>query len=185
MDSCLKKDGVRIVDSAMADNGKLYYGFDEEFARNMAKLCGEADIILPNITEACFMTDTEIKLEGYNEEYIKDLLKKLGSLGAKNVVLTGVSYEEGKLGAAVYESKSGKIDYYFHKKSPKSSHGTGDVYASSFVGAFMRGYSVLEAASLACDYTYECILKTVDDESHWYGVKFEKAIPYLVKRIEK
>ena len=181
MDSCLIEGGKRIVDPAMADNGQLYYGFDEAFVKEMAKLCAKADIILPNITEACFMTDIEIKLSGYDEKYIENLLRKLGALGAKYVVLTGVSYEEGKLGAAIYDTSNGKTEYYFHTKSEKSSHGTGDVYASAFVGAYMRGFSIFDSAALACDYTYECILKTIDDRSHWYGVKFEKAIPYLVE----
>ena len=185
MDSCMVPGGKKIVDPAMADNGTLYYGFDEAFVKEMASLSGSADVILPNITEACFMTDTEIKLSGYSEKYIVDLLKKLGALGAKNVVLTGVSYEEGKLGAAVYDAEKDEVKYYFHTKSEKSSHGTGDVYASSFTGALMRGYSIYDSAALACDYTLECILKTIDDESHWYGVKFEKAIPYLVERINR
>lgn len=185
MEKHLSDGGVRIVDPAMADNGQLYYGFTEEFAGEMAKLCGEADIILPNITEACFMTGEEIKLSGYDEAYIERLIKKLAALGSKYVVLTGVSYDETKLGAAVYDSKNDKLDYYFHTKSEKSSHGTGDVYASSFVGAYMRGFSCLDAAKIACDYTYKCILETVDDKDHWYGVKFEKAIPYLIERLSK
>ena len=55
----------------MADHGKLYYGFDDEFVKAMATLCAKADIIVPNITEACFMTGMEYKTE-YNEAYIKE-----------------------------------------------------------------------------------------------------------------
>lgn len=185
METMLCDDGVRIVDPAMADNGKLYPPFDDAYAVEMATLCSVADIIIPNITEAAVITKSEIKLTGYSEEYICDLLKKLGELGAKNVILTGVSYNEKKLGAAIYERKSGNIEYYFHDRSEKNSHGTGDVYASTFTGAYMRGASIFDAAVLACDYTYRSILETVTDESHWYGVKFEKAIGYLLSELEK
>lgn len=83
------EDNIAFVDPAMADNGKLYPAFDEAFAKHMATLCGKADIIVPNITEACFMTGTEYK-ETYDEAYVKDLLQKLTALGAKISVLTGV-----------------------------------------------------------------------------------------------
>ncbi len=94
--SSLSAEGcVKIVDPAMADNGKLYPAFDCEYVDAMKLLCAKADILLPNITEACFLTDTEFKTE-YDEEYILSLTSKLKALGAKTVVLTGVSYKEGK-----------------------------------------------------------------------------------------
>lgn len=185
MDSLLCDGAYKIVDPAMADNGKLYYGFDEAFVRSMAALCGKADIILPNITEACFMTGTEYKQKGYDEAYILALLEKLGALGANTVVLTGVSYDEKKLGVAVYETKTKTLEYYFHEKLPVSSHGTGDAYASAFTGALTQGLGVLDAATLAADFTVESIVKTAGDKSHWYGVKFEKALPMLVERLNK
>jgi len=183
MDSLLREGGLRIVDPAMADHGKLYYGFDEAFVRCMAGLCGKADIILPNITEACFMTGTEYVADGYDEAYIKTLLFRLGELGPKTIVLTGVSYEKDKLGVAVYDVKSADLQYYFHERLEKACHGTGDVYASSFTGALMRGRSLLAAARLAADFTVEAMRKTLGDDSHWYGVKFEKALPYLIHEL--
>ena len=49
----------------------------------------------------------------------------------------------------------------------------------------MRGLSVYDAAKLAADFTVECLLKTIGDESHWYGVKFEKAMPMLVNKLNR
>ena len=80
MESLLKEGGLKIVDPAMADNGKLYTGFNMDFVKAMAGLCTKADIILPNITEAAFMTDSECILENHNEAYINDLLKKLSAV---------------------------------------------------------------------------------------------------------
>jgi pyridoxine kinase len=175
-----KEGGLAIVDPAMADNGKLYGAFDMEYAAAMAKLCGEADIILPNITEACMMTGMEYK-ETYDEAYITALLEKCAALGAKTVVLTGVSYDKEHTGVAVY--KNNKWTYYEHHKIAKGSHGTGDVYASAFVGALMNGKTAEAAAAIAADYTVKCIENTQDDPDHWYGVKFETAIKDLIEML--
>ncbi len=185
MEKLLSDDGVRIVDPAMADNGKLYYGFDDEFVKAMARLCGKADIILPNITEACFMVGAEYKQSGYDESYITDLLAKLGELGAKVVVLTGVTYSEDKLGIAIYDTAAKSVNYYFHEKLNVSSHGTGDVYASAFCGAVTQGKSIYDSAKLAADFTVDSIKKTIGDDTHWYGVKFEKSLPMLVQELNK
>ena len=173
-------DCVRIVDPAMADNGQLYSIFNQDYVEAMKVLCGEADILVPNITEACFLTDEEYK-ETYDEGYICNLVEKLKALGAKTVVLTGVSYEVGTTGVVVYEN--GKMEYYKHDKIAKGSHGTGDIYASAFVGALMNDKSVYEAAKIAADYTVKCIINTQGDADHWYGAKFETALGDLIKML--
>lgn len=173
---------IKIVDPAMADNGKLYSIFNNDYVEAMKPLCGSADILLPNITEACFLTNTEYK-EAYDEEYVKELCLKLSDLGVGKIVLTGVGFTSDTTGAAVYEN--GEISYYTHHKFSKGSHGTGDIYASAFTGSLLRGKTVYEAAKVAADYTYKCIENTLGDESHWYGVKFETAIPYLIKLLEE
>ena len=173
-------DCVRIVDPAMADNGQLYSIFNQDYVEAMKVLCGEADILVPNITEACFLTDEEYK-ETYDEGYICNLVEKLKALGAKTVVLTGVSYESGKTGVVVYEN--GKMEYYKHDKIAKGSHGTGDIYASAFVGALMNDKSVYESAKIAADYTVKCIINPQGDADHWYGAKFETALGDLMKML--
>ena len=180
-DATCKKDGYLIVDPAMADGGKLYPGFDAEFVKAMKGLCAAADYIIPNITEAALLTDIEYKDE-YDGEYIDRLIAGLYSLGCKNIILTGVSYTEGKTGVLVYEN--GKKAYYEHELLKNSCHGTGDIYASAFVGALMRGKSAYEAAKIAADYTVCCINATATEENHWYGAKFETALSRLINAIE-
>jgi pyridoxine kinase len=176
---------VTFVDPAMADNGKLYPAFDEAFAKHMATLCAKADITVPNITEACFMTGMEYKTE-YDEAYIRELLDKMAALGAKITVLTGVSFEEGKTGVMGYDSTTSEYYYYSHDKIAVSYHGTGDIFSSTCIGAMMNNMSWKEAMAVAADYTAECIRLTLEDPSEpWYGVNFEQAIPYLLKRIGK
>ena len=173
------KDGcIKIVDPAMADNGNLYPGFDMAFVEEMKSLCAEADYVLPNLTEACFLTGTEYKTT-YDKEYIDSIIEKLKALGCKNVIFTGVSYKEGKTGITVAEENS--YSYYEHEFLPNSCHGTGDIYASAFAGALTRGKTPYESAKIAADYCVECIKATAEEENHWYGAKFE---PVLYKLIE-
>ena len=159
--------GKKIVDPAMADRGELYPVFDMDFVQEMKELVGEGDIVLPNITEASLLTDTEYR-EEYDEEYICGLVEGIHRLGAGTVVLTGVSYDAHSTGVLV--SEQGKQTYYRHELLDRGCHGTGDVYASSFVGAYMHGETVPEAARIAADYTLACIKNTLDDPDHWYGV---------------
>ena len=172
---------VSIVDPAMADGGRLYTGFDAAFVDEMKTLTAAADIILPNITEACFLTGSEYR-EQYDEAYIAMLLERLRAGGAKTVILTGVGYTDDATGVVVLEGDTPR--YYRHKRISKGSHGTGDVYASAFVGAYVRGKSAYDAAVIAADYTVKCIENTVGDPAHWYGVKFEPVLPYYIERLK-
>ena len=121
----------------------------------------------------------------YSREYIKDMLEALGKLGAKKIVLKGVGYDESKLGVVIYDAKSGEQLEYFNDKSPHSSHGTGDCFASAMTGAIMQDLALYDAAALAADFVVKCIEFTREDEDHRYGVKFEKALPMLVERLNK
>ena len=172
-----KEGALKIVDPAMADHGKLYTGFDMEFVQAMKGLCGKADYLLPNITEACFLTDTEYR-EDYDREYVEALLRKLAALGCKSVIFTGICFNEGKTGVIVY--KDGVTDYYEHDLLPNSCHGTGDIYASAFTGALVRGKAPYEAAKIAADFTVKCIESTASLPDHWYGARFETSLGYLI-----
>lgn len=165
--------GITVVDPAMADNGKLYPGFDDAYVEAMVALCADADYVVPNITEACFLTGMEFKTQ-YDRSYIDALLTALTEKGMSNVVLTGVSYAEGRTGVVVYEK--GVYSYYEHEKLANSCHGTGDIYASALVGAMMRGKTAVQAAKIAADYTVDCIKETAKLDNHWYGAAFEPVL---------
>ena len=177
MDATGTDDCLKIVDPAMADNGKLYPAFDEAFVEAMKVLCAKADYVVPNITEACFLTGLPFKTE-YDRAYIDGLLEGLSAIGCKNVILTGVGYEEGRTGIVVFEN--GIYSYYEHEKLPNSCHGTGDIYASAFVGSLMRGKTAFEAAGIAAQYTLACIRTTAQVENHWYGAAFEPVLGTLI-----
>ena len=180
--SLLKDGGIKVVDPAMADNGKLYYGFDDAFVKEMATLCSMADYVLPNVTEASFMTGVEYKAE-YDRAYVDLLIEKLTALGCKNIILTGISYKSDTTGVVVYEN--GEYKYYEHNKIAKGCHGTGDIYASAFVGGLMNDKSAFESAKIAADYVLECIKDTQTEENHWYGAKFEPSLYKLITALRK
>ena len=173
---------LKIVDPAMADNGKLYPAFDAAFVQAMKGLCGKADYVLPNITEAAFLTGLEYKT-AYDRAYIDSLLSGLTALGCKNVILTGVSYAPGTTGVVVLEN--GEYRYYEHVLLQNSCHGTGDIYASAFVGALVRGKTPYDAAKIAADYTVACIRETAKLDNHWYGAAFEPVLGKLIEAVNQ
>ncbi len=175
---------LTVVDPAMGDNGKLYPGFDPEFAKKMGTLCGEADLILPNLTEATFMLGEPYVESGYDEDYIKGLLQRLTALGAKTAVLTGVSFAPGRIGAMGYTAASGEYFAYFNEKVDASFHGTGDIFASAVVGALMNDFSLEQSLKIAADYTANCIrITAADPNGIRYGVYFETLLPELIQSL--
>ena len=181
MDATGEENCIRVVDPAMADHGKLYYGFDGVFVEAMKGLCAKADFVIPNITEASFLTGLEYKTQ-YDRAYIDSLLDGLTALGCKNIILTGVSYREGHTGIVVLEN--GQYSYYEHELLPTPCHGTGDIYASAFLGALMRGKTAFEAATIAANYALECIRETAKLDNHWYGAAFEPVLGKLIESLK-
>ena len=172
--------GKLIVDPAMADHGKLYKGFDLAYAEAMGNLCRKADVILPNITEACMLTGTEYR-ESFDESFVLGLVEKLHSMGIPCVILTGVGYAPGETGVLI--SRNGQVHRYAHPKIGRPYHGTGDIFASALTGAWLSGKELEDAAQIAADFVCQCIRNTIGDENHPYGVKFETALPYLIGRL--
>ena len=172
------------IDPVMADNGKLYAGFDTNFVKEMKELCKTADIIVPNLTEASYMLETEYK-ENYSEEEIKSMLIELSNLGPKYVVLTGVSFKDNELGVMSYNKETNKFFTYFKEKVPAKYHGTGDIFASTLVGAITNNNTIEEGLKIAVDYVWETINDTYKtNKEDAYGVNFETKIPYLINRIK-
>ncbi len=172
-----------IVDPAMADNGKLYPAFSPDFPGQMRELCRQADILLPNITEASLLTGLPYR-EKYDRTYPEEILKALSQLGPRYTVLTGVSLTPGRLGVMGYDKEEDRFFRYDTEHLPIAYHGTGDVFASTVTGALMRGKSLEESLQIACDYVVETIRVTMENpDSRSYGVDFEATIPWLVNRL--
>ena len=168
-----------IVDPAMADNGKLYTGFDESFARKMGELCGKADIVLPNISEACLMLGEPYPGEDADEKTVSGLLEKMKSLGAGISVITGTSFRDDTFGFTGLISETGEEFRFGTARVPYRSHGTGDVFAAAFTGALLNDKTTREALEIAACYTAACIRNTYETPgSVNYAVNLENEIGY-------
>ena len=176
-------DTLLFVDPVMGDNGRLYPAFDMDYAALNAGLCNGVDIIVPNITEACFMTGTEYR-EAYGRDYIVSLLGRLSGLGAGVSILTGVSLSPGKTGVMGYDRRDGTFFEYQNDRVDAAYHGTGDLFSSACVGAVLRGKTLQEAVKIAADYTAHTIRVTLENpDKPWYGVDFEKTLPDLIESL--
>ncbi len=166
----LKKGGLFIVDPAMADHGKLYPALNESIVKGMKKLVSQADLILPNITEAALLTDLPYE-ENQTDEYINSLIEGLKAMGCKNIVLTSLM-KDGLLGAFVLEN--GKSSIILKEKENKSYHGSGDIFSSVVIGNYLNGDNLKAASSKAADFIIKAIKAT--NEDHWYGLQYEKVL---------
>lgn len=176
---------LKLVDPVLGDHGKFYVGFDNKFAKRMGQLCGKADVIVPNLTEASFMLGEEYKNGHYDEKKIRELLKRLADLGCPNVVLTGVSYEKGKYGVAAWNAEKEEYSTYFGEEQPGTFHGTGDLFSAALFAALISGQQMYKALETAVEFTVESIRKTLENPDHVpYGVEFERAIPLLLRKLE-
>jgi len=180
-DTFKTKENIIMVDPVMGDNGRLYSAYTPDMAEGMVKLCKKADIIVPNLTEAAFLLNEDYS-RNCGVSHIESILKKLSETGAKITVLTGVSFEENKIGAAGYDSVTGKIHYFFCGRVPGHFHGTGDVFASILLAALMNGLHLDKAIEAAVLFTHRCIAFSEElQQEKRYGVCFEKALPYLTE----
>ena len=177
LEEMLAPGGIAIVDPAMADHGKLYSGFDEAYAAAMAKLCEKAEIMLPNVTEAAMMAGMEYR-EVIDETYVRKLLD---NLGGRDVVLTGVGFAPNQTGTAV--RRGGDVSFIHTPKIGQSYHGTGDLFAACFTGALMQERNLEESVKIACGFVLRSIQATEAAPAHWYGVKFETVLPWLINTL--
>lgn len=169
------------VDPAFADGGKLYAGFTADHIKAMRLLMKEADLAKPNITEACLLTDTPYPEEEPSEAFLLDLIQKVAELGPKEVVLSGAT-KEGKIGCLVLEN--GKVSSFYEEARP-SAHGTGDLFSSALLSAYLLGHSLFDSAHLAALYVSKALSYNEEDklDGKIYGPEFERALPYFMKSL--
>lgn len=171
----LNPGGTLLVDPAMADNGKLYVALNDDIVAGMRTIVKEADLVLPNLTEASFLLDVPYK-ESYTKEEIDTLLNKLCEMGAKTAVITGVSFDDNTLGAVSFNKETGSKNEYFAEKIPKSYHGTGDIFSSILIADYLNGKDMQTTLKNSCEFVVKCIKNTLDYPDHNYGVRFEEIL---------
>lgn len=163
------------VDPVMADKGVLYSVFGSDFPAGMRKLCEKANVIMPNLTELSFMLGEEYKDGPYTHEYIDSMFEKARVFGVDRIIITGVSFEKGTVGAVFMDYRDGTKGECMRDEIPGYYHGTGDVFGSALVAACESGLSLDEAVRSAVDMTVNSIISThsAGDDVR-YGVRFEE-----------
>jgi pyridoxine kinase len=184
-DTFKTENNIILIDPVMADNGELYKIFPPEFPAGMRHLCGKADIIVPNMTEAALLLEESYHPGPYSRSYIEHTLKKLSELGPQQIVLTGVFFDHATLGAASYDAISGEIAYSFEERIPGYYHGTGDVFGSALLAAIQNDFPLNEATAIAVRFTASAIRKTAQAGTDIrFGVNFEQRIPMFLRELE-
>ena len=178
-----REEGLVLVDPVMADQGQLYATYTREMAGGMGELCRLADVIVPNLTEACILLDAPYDPQP-DEAAVNHLLEGLAAkFGCGQVIVTGVK-RDGLFGAAGFCAKDGAFSYAGAEHLDQVFYGTGDVFASALMGAMVRGRSTGEATRIAVDFTHEAMLHTIKNGLPLrYGAAFEQALPGLIRAL--
>lgn len=180
------KNLLFLCDPVMGDNGRLYDTFDVDFVSAMKELCSEADVIIPNFTEASLLLGIEYAEPPYTKEYVTNLLKLLSEVfPAKYIVLTGVDFDGNSVGAASFDVADNKISFALRPRVKGMFHSTGDLFSSSLLGAVLNGFEIDKACEIAIDFTVNSIYKTVElNGDSRFGLCFEKCLPEYMKNLE-
>jgi pyridoxine kinase len=174
-----------VVDPVMADHGRLYASFPETFPEGMKRLCSRADVITPNITEAALLLGLSYSEGPYERRYIDDMLRGLSRLGPKRVALTGVYFDEKKLGAASFDGRTGRTAYAFSALVEGYYHGTGDIFASALTACLLGGLTLEAALQTAVDFTAGSIRRTREAGTDVrFGVNFEAGLKEFAEKME-
>ena len=170
-----KKDLLVVVDPIMGDDGNLYNGIDESNVSIMRKLSSYADILIPNYTEACFLTDLYKCKNSITKEETKYLIDKTKTLGCKSVVITSVVVDN-KHFVIGYDNKLNKyfnIEYdYIDVRFP----GTGDIFSAVLISNVLNGKDLFDSTKHAMEIVKEIILNNIDKKEKFYGVDIERYI---------
>ena len=171
------ENAVIFVDPAMADNGKFYSGLSLSYAKKLSKLCARADIISPNMTEAMILSGNDpAKYKDIRDA--SEIAKKLSSL-SPNIIITGI-HNESTISTLAYEKSSHKLTDNDNPLYDGTFYGSGDLFASAFIGMYINGLPLGEAVKKASDFVNDCIIKTLDEkDKYWYGLKFEQSLSIL------
>lgn len=180
LDGMDERPALTLIDPVMGDNGALYAGFSDAFPQAMRALCGRADVLTPNVTEACLLTGTAYS-PVQDAAQMRRLLERLLELGCRAAVLTGLRVDGDMAVAALQRDGTGTLVRTSY--IPEVFHGTGDLFASTCAGALVQGAPLERAVRLAADYVALTLRRTVQaPDRRWYGVNFQETLPELLAR---
>ena len=168
-----------ILDPAMADHGKLYSGMTAEHVSVMRDLASMAEVVLPNLTEACLLTGLPYT-EQTDGSCLRMMLQSLCRMKTRTVVITGAASSPEQTGFAGIDAREGMFSYQTVKRQ-KPLHGTGDMFSAVFAGGYLLGKDPMESATLAAHFVERVLDYT--PESTPYGGAFESQLSWLWQQL--
>ncbi|MBD7915526.1 pyridoxamine kinase [Clostridium sp. Sa3CUN1] len=150
-----REEALIVVDPVMGDNGKAYSTFTKEMCNKMKNLVSIADIVTPNLTEACILTEEEYS-KNYNDEKILDIAKKISSMGPEKVIITGI-IRENKVVNFAYDNEEKSFFKVESDFNNKSYSGTGDIFTSIVIGLILNGHDLNYSVEKATEFIYKTI----------------------------
>lgn len=168
-----KEAGTQIfVDPILGDDGKLYNGVAGAAVSYSQKLCSVADVIVPNITEACFLTGAAPKGR-YTEEEITEILRQLHALGAKAVVITSTDLA-GQMVTVVQDSPQTPWQALAYEEIPVRFPGTGDLFMAMMVGQYLKTGNLTASVHHAMQVLEQMIRANLHDSDKYKGIPVEQ-----------
>lgn len=165
---------LTVIDPALGDNGRLYAGVTAEQVQAMAGLCRRGACLLPNLTEAAFLTGHPFR-EDWDEAYLQTLAGGLLSFGPEAVIITGLR-RGGEMGV-FGQSRDGGAFLHMEPYVPRRCHGTGDLFTAAFTGGLLNGKSLAGSVAMAARFVGAAVRNT--PEASPFGVRFEEVLPFL------
>lgn len=169
---------IVIIDPIMGDNGKLYSTYTEEMCMEMRKLITYADIITPNLTEACKLTDTPYKEKGWKRRELLKMAETMCRQGPEKIVITGIL--QGEFIANFVYEKGKEAKWLRTHKAGCARCGTGDLFAAIVAADAVNGVEFGKSVKKASNFVKNCILKSMElgiDQND--GVCFEEILDRL------
>ena len=175
-----QKDTLVVVDPVMGDHGAVYQTYTPAMCEGMVHLAEQADVIVPNLTEAALLLGIPYEELPTGEAGCREIVERLSLNGRRSVVLTGASAAPDLTGAMCFDAKSGQTESIQVSRVPREFYGTGDVFASVLAGALVKGTDLPEATRQAVDFVRACAERTAEQNLPIReGVDFEPLLGLL------
>lgn len=173
-------EALKVIDPVMGDNGVIYDTYTKEMCIKLKELIKMADLVTPNLTEACILTNRNYNSIVVTEDNLTSIAKEIALLGAKKVVITGVVRDEEVWNIA-YDKGNKKSFIIKSKYNNKSYSGTGDIFTSIIIGMLLRGYDLKKSIEKATEF----IQKSIEFTSQYNtdtkeGIMFELFLKELI-----
>lgn len=175
-----------IVDPIMGDSGKLYQGFDQSYVTSMRTLCQDADLILPNLTEACLLANLPYQDKDLTEEFLKTLAQRLNQMGAKKVLLTGLPLGVDQIGIAYFDGAKKVFHLFKGRHFPHHFFGTGDILTALVAASYLQGLDLQKVLPVLIDFLEKSLVTTLDCQPDLrYGVFYQPHLGDLFIEFKK